>query len=211
LKNLNSFRNVEKAIRYEIQRQTYVLEEGGKVIQETRLYDPGQNKTASMRGKEEAHDYRYFPDPDLVPLIVDEAWIQDVRTTLPELPDAKKARFVKDYQLSEYDAGVLTASLDLADFFEETIKPLKNVKQAANWTMTSLMGLLNAKSIDITESPITAADFSKLLLLIEQGSINANAAKTVFEEMAETGGHRKPLSKKRDWNRFLTVPNWKPS
>ena len=187
LKNLNSFRNVEKAIRYEVQRQTYVLEEGGKIIQETRLYDPDQNKTASMRGKEEAHDYRYFPDPDLVPLIVDDAWIQEVRTTMPELPDAKQARFVKDYLLSDYDAGVLTASLELADFFEATVQSLENYKQAANWTMTTLMGMLNAKSIDITQSPVSAHDFSQLLKLLEKGSINANAAKAVFEEMAESG------------------------
>ena len=187
LKNLNSFKNVEKAIRYEIQRQTYVLEEGGKIIQETRLFDPNKNKTASMRGKEEAHDYRYFPDPDLVPLIVDEAWIQDVKTTMPELPDAKQARFEKAYQLSDYDASVLTASIELADFFEATVQSLKNYKQAANWITTTLMGMLNAKGIDITESPVSAKNFSKLLELLEKGSINANAAKTVFEEMAETG------------------------
>ncbi len=187
LKNLNSFKNVEKAIRYEIQRQTYVLEEGGKIVQETRLFDPNKNKTASMRGKEEAHDYRYFPDPDLVPLIVDSTWIDDVKSTMPELPDAKQARFEKDYQLPEYDASVLTASIDLANFFEETVQPLKNFKQAANWTMTTLMGMLNARGIDITESPVSAANFSKLLELLEKGSINANAAKTVFDEMTDTG------------------------
>ncbi|MDD9300866.1 MAG: Asp-tRNA(Asn)/Glu-tRNA(Gln) amidotransferase subunit GatB [Desulfobacter sp.] len=187
LKNLNSFKNVEKAIVYEIQRQTYVLEEGNPVVQETRLWDPNKNCTATMRGKEEAHDYRYFPDPDLVPLIVDDTWIQAVEQTMPELPDQKKQRFVKEFSLSEYDASVLCASIDMADFFEETIKPLKNIKQAANWTMTTLMGLLNAKGLDISQSPITAPAFSDLLLLLEKGSINANAAKTVFEQMAETG------------------------
>ena len=187
LKNLNSFKNVEKAIRYEIERQTYVLEEGGQVIQETRLWDPNRNRTASMRGKEEAHDYRYFPDPDLVPLIVEKDWIQEVEKTMPELPDEKKARFVKDFQLSEYDAQVLTASIELATYFEQTVKPLQNIKQAANWTMTTLMGMLNAKGLDITQSPVPAQAFSSLLLLLEKGSINANAAKTVFEEMAATG------------------------
>lgn len=187
LKNLNSFKNVEKAIRFEVERQTYVLEEGNKVIQETRLWDPNRNRTASMRGKEEAHDYRYFPDPDLVPLIVEKDWIDEVRSTMPELPDEKKARFIKEFSLSGYDAGVLTASLDLADYFEAVASSLENTKQAANWTMTTLMGMLNAKGLDITQSPVSAQAFSSLLSLIEKGSINATAAKTVFEEMAESG------------------------
>lgn len=187
LKNLNSFRNVEKAIQYEIERQTYVLEAGDAVIQETRLWDPNKNKTGSMRGKEEAHDYRYFPDPDLVPLIVEDDWIERVSKEMPELPDEKKARFVKDYGLSDYDADVLTASIDLANFFEETVSGLTNIKQAANWTMTTLLGLLNTRGVEITESPVSANAFSGLLALLEKGTINANAAKTVFEEMAETG------------------------
>ena len=187
LKNLNSFKNVEKAIRYEIERQTYVLEEGGKVIQETRLWDPNRNRTAAMRGKEEAHDYRYFPDPDLVPLIVEDDWIAEVSKTMPELPDEKKARFVKEFKLSEYDAQVLTTSIDMATYFEEAIKPLQNIKQAANWTMTTLMGMLNAKGLDITQSPVSAQAFASLLMLLEKGSINANAAKAVFEEMTESG------------------------
>ncbi len=187
LKNLNSFKNVEKAINYEIQRQTYVLEEGKKVIQETRLWDPNKNKTASMRGKEEAHDYRYFPDPDLVPLIVDEQWIQSVTKEMPELPDQKQARFIEQFKLSSYDAKVLTTSIDLADYFEKTIENLSDIKQAANWTMTTLLGMLNTKGLNITQSPVTAAAFSTLLQLLEKGSINANAAKTVFEEMAASG------------------------
>lgn len=197
LKNLNSFKNVEKAILYEIQRQTYVLEEGGKVIQETRLWDPDKNRTASMRGKEEAHDYRYFPDPDLVPLIVDDGWIREVESSMPELPDEKKQRFIEEYSLSEYDAGVLTATLDMADFFEETIKPLKNIKQAANWIMTTLMAMLNAKGIEINESPVDAAGFSKLLGLLESSRINANAAKTVFELMVETGKEPETIVKEK--------------
>ncbi|MCG8688460.1 MAG: Asp-tRNA(Asn)/Glu-tRNA(Gln) amidotransferase subunit GatB [Desulfobacterales bacterium] len=197
LKNLNSFKNVEKAIRFEIERQTYVLEEGNKVIQETRLWDPNKNVTASMRGKEEAHDYRYFPDPDLVPLIVDDQWISDVSTTMPELPDEKKQRFITEYELSDYDAGVLTASLDMANFFEDTVKPLKNIKQAANWTMTTLMGMLNTKGLDINQSPVSAKAFSKLLGLLEGGNINANAAKTVFEAMVESGDPPESIVKEK--------------
>lgn len=193
LKNLNSFKNVEKAISYEIERQTYRLEEGKPVIQETRLWDPSKNRTNSMRGKEEAHDYRYFPDPDLVPLIVDEKWIRKVEKLMPELPDAKHSRFIKEYQLSEYDAGILTSSIDLADFFEETAAPLKDTKQAANWVMTTFLAMLNTKGISISQSPVTAAGFSKLLNLIEDGKINASAAKTVFEEMAASAKDPKTI------------------
>ena len=186
LKNLNSFKNVEKAIAYEIERQAYVLEEGKQVIQETRLWDPSRNKTTSMRGKEDAHDYRYFPDPDLVPLIVENKWIQAVEKTMPELPDEKQSRFIKTYQLSDYDARVLTASIDLANFFEKTAAPLKDKKQAANWVMTTLLGMLNTKGISITDSPVTATAFSNLLKMMEEGKINATAAKTVFDEMVNT-------------------------
>ncbi len=186
LKNLNSFKNVEKAITYEIQRQTYVLDEGKQVIQETRLWDPDKNKTVSMRGKEEAHDYRYFPDPDLVPLIVDDAWISSIEKELPELPDAKKGRFIQSYGLAEYDAAVLTSSIELADFFEQTAADLKDKKQAANWVMTQLLGMLNAKGLSISQTPVSALAFSSLLKLIETGKINAGAAKTVFEIMVET-------------------------
>ena len=186
LKNLNSFKHVEKAIDYEIERQTYVLNEGKSVVQETRLWDPSKNKTVSMRGKEEAHDYRYFPDPDLVPLIVDETWIKAVEKEMPELPDEKLLRFVKQYSLSDTDAQVLTSSIALADFFETAAVPLKDKKQAANWTMTMVLGMLNAKGIPITQSPVSPEAVSKLLLLIENKKINANAAKTVFDLMVET-------------------------
>jgi len=186
LKNLNSFKHVEKAIAYEIERQTYVLEEGRAVIQETRLWDPVNNKTHSMRGKEEAHDYRYFPDPDLVPLIVDDQWIQSVEQSMPELPDEKYSRFLTEYHLNEVDAKVLTTSIELADFFETTARPLTDKKQAANWVMTTLLGMLNSKGISILESPVTAIAFSKLLTLIETGKINATAGKTIFDEMVET-------------------------
>ncbi len=183
LKNLNSFKHVEKAINYEIERQTNVLEQGGKVIQETRLWDPTKHQTFSMRGKEEAHDYRYFPDPDLVPLIVDDVWIQSVAREMPELPDQKQARFMGQFLLSAYDAQVLTSTLDLANYFEDTLNGLTDIKQAANWIMTTLMGMLNSKGLDISQSPVSSKAFSRLLQLIEQGSINANAAKIVFDEM----------------------------
>ncbi len=187
LKNLNSFRHVENAIQYEIERQTHVLEQGDAVIQETRLWDPAKNKTMSMRGKEQAHDYRYFPDPDLVPLIVDQHWIQQVADQMPELPEAKKARFISRYQLSDYDAGILTADIHLADFFEAAVADLSNVKQAANWITTTLLGLLNARGLDITRSPVSANDFAALMGLLESQKITAAVAKTVFEEMAQTG------------------------
>jgi len=186
LKNLNSFKNVEKAISYEIERQKYVLEDGKKVIQETRLWDTSKSKTTSMRSKEEAHDYRYFPDPDLVPLIVDDKWIAKVKKEIPELPDEKRLRFISAYKLSDDDARVLTASIELADFFETTASPLKDKKQAANWIMTTFLGMLNELKIGIKESPVTAEAFSKLLKMIEGGKINANAAKTVFEDMVKT-------------------------
>lgn len=186
LKNLNSFKHVEKAIAYEIERQTYILEEGRPIIQETRLWDPSRNKTSAMRGKEDAHDYRYFPDPDLVPLIVDDQWIQDIEKDLPELPDEKQARFMAAYQLSDKDARVLTSSIELADFFEATAAPLKDKKQAANWVMTTFLGMLNSKDIRISDSPVTATAFSRLLQMIEENKINAGAAKTVFEEMVNT-------------------------
>jgi aspartyl-tRNA(Asn)/glutamyl-tRNA(Gln) amidotransferase subunit B len=197
LKNLNSFRHVEKAIQYEIDRQAYVLAQGDAVIQETRLWDPDKNRTVSMRGKEEAHDYRYFPDPDLVPLIVDKDWIQQVSGQMPELPDEKKARFMAQYQLSDYDARVLTADIHLADFFETTMSDLSNAKQTANWITTTLLGLLNAKGIDITLSPVSAENFAALMGLLESNTITATVAKTVFEDMAQTGMDPKTIVKQK--------------
>jgi aspartyl-tRNA(Asn)/glutamyl-tRNA(Gln) amidotransferase subunit B len=178
---------VEKAIQYEIDRQTLVLTEGKPVIQETRLWDPEKNRTVSMRGKEEAHDYRYFPDPDLVPLIVDADWIAQVSQHMPELPDQKKDRFITRYRLSAYDAQVLTTDIHLADFFEQAMTRLSNAKQTANWIITTLLGLLNSQGIDITQSPISADNFASLMGLLESDTITATVAKTVFEEMAKTG------------------------
>ncbi len=152
LKNLNSFRFVEKAIEYEINRQMDVLLDGGVIVQETRLWDPSRNQTVSMRGKEEAHDYRYFPDPDLLPLVIDEDWIGRVRRSLPELPDARRTRFVEQYGLPAYDAGVLTTDRELADYFEECLETFAQPKPVSNWIMGSLLGLLNARGIAIDQS-----------------------------------------------------------
>jgi aspartyl-tRNA(Asn)/glutamyl-tRNA(Gln) amidotransferase subunit B len=187
IKNLNSFKNVEKALEYEINRQIDVFHEGGQVVQETRLWDPERGKTVGMRGKEEAHDYRYFPDPDLLPLVIDEEWIDSVRADLPELPETRKNRFVESYGLPEYDASVLTADRQLADYFERCLNNFKGAKLASNWIMGPLLGLLNSKGRGIEKSPISAEQLVELLKLLESDQISAKIAKTVFDEMVETG------------------------
>ncbi len=184
LKNLNSFRFVEKAIEYEIDRQRDLLRDGGRVLQETRLWDQGLGRTVSMRGKEEAHDYRYFPDPDLLPLVIDAGWIARVRAELPELPEARKARFVSQHGLPAYDAGVLTSDRGLSDYFEECLKHFPDPKPVSNWMMGPLLGLLNAQGLSIEQSPIPAGGLAALLTLVENGAISAKSAKSVFDEMA---------------------------
>ncbi len=183
LKNLNSFRHVEKALQYEIERQAYILEDGKKIVQETRLWDPAKSRTISMRSKEEAHDYRYFPEPDLVPLIVDDQWIAKEKENLPELPEKRKARFIADYKIPSYDAEVLTSTRELADYFETASKNIKNKKQVSHWVMGPVLGLLKAKSTDIKNSPVSPEMLAELITLIENRTITAGAAKTVFEEM----------------------------
>jgi aspartyl-tRNA(Asn)/glutamyl-tRNA(Gln) amidotransferase subunit B len=187
LKNLNSFKHVEKAIRYEISRQKEVIGDGEKVVQETRLWDPDRNTTTSMRGKEEAHDYRYFPDPDLLPLVIDDRWIEKIRGDLPELPDEKSKRFMQQYGLPAHDTGLLTSDRGLADYFEACVVEFPDAKQVSNWIMGSLLGLLNAQGKTIDVSPIPARNLAKLLVLIDKGTISGKIAKTVFEEMAQTG------------------------
>jgi aspartyl-tRNA(Asn)/glutamyl-tRNA(Gln) amidotransferase subunit B len=187
LKNLNSFRFVEKALHYEVNRQKEIILDGGQVVQETRLWDTVKNRTTSMRSKEEAHDYRYFPDPDLLPLVIDKAWIKAVRSTLPELPDQKKKRFIQQYDLPQNDADILTASRELADYFEEGVKTFPKPKQLSNWIMGSLLGYLNAAGLTIGQSPISAAHLAQLLELIDSGIISGKIAKTVFEEMTISG------------------------
>ncbi len=187
LKNLNSFRNVEKAVQYEINRQHTLLEQGDAVVQETRLWDPDKMQTVSMRGKEEAHDYRYFPDPDLVPLIVDNDWIEQIAGGMPELPDARRERFVREYGIPGYDAGVLTSTRELADYFEHTAKELSDKKQASNWIMGSVLAELKTEGISIEDFPVPAADLAGLLRLLEKGTVNTRSAKSVFDQMLESG------------------------
>ena len=184
IKNINSFRFVEQAINYEVERQVMLLESGATVVQETRLFDADRHETRSMRSKEEANDYRYFPDPDLLPVELDAAFLEAVRKTLPELPDARKARLVSEHGLSEYDAAVLTSSRELADYFEAAAQAAGGAgKLTANWVMGELSGALNKGDGDITNSPVSAAALGGLLLRIEDGTISGKIAKQVFEAM----------------------------
>jgi len=188
IKNLNSFRFVERAINYEVERQIEILESGGKVVQETRLYDPDKGETRSMRSKEEANDYRYFPDPDLLPVVLDAAFIEAVRATLPELPDQKAARLARDYGLSAYDAGVLTVSRELADYYEAVVRAApKDPKLAANWVMGELAAALNKEGLEIDASRMTAARLAGLLTRISDQTISGKLAKEVFEAMWSGG------------------------
>lgn len=198
LKNLNSFRFVERAINYEIGRQIEILEDHGKVIQETRLYDPDKNETRPMRTKEEANDYRYFPDPDLLPLELDDAFIEAVRNSLPELPDAKKWRFCEQYGLSIYDAGILTSSRELAAFFEETVAASAGeAKRSANWIIGDLAGALNRSGKEITESPVTPMMLGTLVRRIADHTISGKIAKEVFEAMWSGEGNADAIIERR--------------
>lgn len=187
IKNINSFRFIEKAIEYEINRQIDCLEEGDPIHQETRLYDPDKNRTLSMRSKEEAHDYRYFPDPDLLPVRIDSKWIEAMRSSLPELPVTRADRFISEYKLPEYDAFMLTQEKDLADYFEEAARVSANPKAASNWIMTEVVRELNAVRKEAGESPLSAEYLGRLILLIDKGAISGKIAKTVFAEMWSSG------------------------
>jgi aspartyl-tRNA(Asn)/glutamyl-tRNA(Gln) amidotransferase subunit B len=187
LKNMNSFRNVQRALEYEIKRQQYVLENGQEVIQETRLWDDSQGVTLSMRSKEEAHDYRYFPDPDLVPIVIDEAWIEEVKKSLPELPLEKRERFIREFQIPPYDAGVLTSSRALADYFEEVARLSGKPKVAGNWVMGDVLRFLNEEKRDIKECPILPQSLAEMIVLIENGTISGKMAKDIIVEMYKTG------------------------
>jgi aspartyl-tRNA(Asn)/glutamyl-tRNA(Gln) amidotransferase subunit B len=186
IKNVNSIRFVQQAIEYESRRQVEVIEEGGTIRQETRLFDSGKGITRPMRSKEHAHDYRYFPDPDLLPLELDPAWVARLKAALPELPDAKKARFIRDWALSAYDAGVLVAEKENADYYESAAKG-RDPKLAANWMTSELFGLLNKAGKSITESPVSAIALGGLVDLIADNTISGRIAKDVFAEMFETG------------------------
>jgi aspartyl-tRNA(Asn)/glutamyl-tRNA(Gln) amidotransferase subunit B len=183
LKNINSFRNVERAINLEIERQIELIEDGGTVVQETRLYDADKNETRSMRSKEEANDYRYFPDPDLLPVVLEPDMIEEVRASLPELPNVKRDRFIHEMSLSSYDASVLTSSRDLANYFEVVIAVSDNndPKLCANWVITQLLGALNKANLDISESPVTAQQLGGLLVRISDNTISGKIAKQIFD------------------------------
>lgn len=187
IKNINSFKFIEKAIEYEVKRQKACYQTGEEIIQETRLWDTNQNMTQSMRSKEDAHDYRYFPDPDLVPLIIDQQWIDRIKKTVPELPEDRCKRFVKDFGLSEYDSNVLTVEKSLADFFEQASKYCTDPKKLASFVMTELLRELNNADLEIEESKVSSENMGRLINLIDDGTISGKIAKKVFLEMFETG------------------------
>ncbi len=182
IKNVNSFRFISQAIQYEARRQIEILEDGGEIIQETRLFDPGKGETRSMRSKEEAHDYRYFPDPDLLPLVIEQAWIEQIRASLPELPDDKRRRFMSDYGLSQYDAGVLISEQAKADYFEAAAQG-RDAKLVANWVTNEVSARLAADGRDFAANPLPAAHVSELVALIEDGTISSKIAKEVFDHV----------------------------
>lgn len=198
LKNINSFRFVERAINYEVERQIGVIESGGKINQETRLYDPNKNETRPMRSKEEANDYRYFPDPDLLPLIITDALIEQIRGELPELPQQKRQRFCDQYGLSAYDASILVSSKDMADYYERVVKESGNQpKLAANWIISELLGALNKAGLELDESPISSADLGKLISRIADNTISGKIAKTIFEALWNREGTVDEIIEKR--------------
>jgi aspartyl/glutamyl-tRNA(Asn/Gln) amidotransferase, B subunit len=187
LKNMNSFRNVQRALEYEVKRQQYLVENDQKILQETRLWDDALGVTNPMRSKEEAHDYRYFPDPDLVPILIDDAWVENIRRELPELPLAKRERFIKEYQIPVYDAGVLTADKALAQYYEDVVKLCGKPKQASNWVMGDVLRFLNEEKRDIRQCSITAKALADMIKLIEEGTISGKMAKDIIEDMYKTG------------------------
>lgn len=197
LKNMNSFKNVQKAIEYEIKRQTHILNNGEKVIQQTRLWDVNKNETVPMRTKEEAHDYRYFPDPDLVPIVVNDEWIEKIRKDLPELPDEKKGRFVEQYKIPEYDAGVLTSSRLLADYYEKCVELFPQPKIISNWIMGDILRVLKTDDKEISDCPVTPKHLTDMLKMIDDKTISGKIAKTVFEEMYASGTPPAEIVKKK--------------
>ena len=186
IKNMNSFRNVMRALEYEEGRQASLLESGEKIIQETRLWDVNRGVTESMRGKEEAHDYRYFPDPDLVPLVVEDIWIEQIRATLPELPREKKQRFITQYSIPAYDAAILTSTRQLADYFEETVRFGPQPKAVSNWIMGDILRHVT-DTRDISQFAVTPSHLAEMILMVDKGTISGKIAKTVFEEMVASG------------------------
>ena len=187
VKNMNSFRSLQRAVEYEIQRQTEALEDGEQIVQETRTWDEGKGITLSMRSKEQAHDYRYFPEPDLLPMVISRTWVEELQQQQPELPDARRDRFVREYGIPTYDAQVLTNSRPLADYYDNCCKLYPNPKVISNWVMGELLRYLNAEGLEISQSKVTFQLLAEMLWLIDKGTISGKIAKTVFEEMFKTG------------------------
>jgi aspartyl-tRNA(Asn)/glutamyl-tRNA(Gln) amidotransferase subunit B len=199
LKNMNSFRNVQRALDFEIRRQTALLDQGEGIVQETRLWDAAKGVTSSMRGKEEAQDYRYFPDPDLVPLVIDPQWIETIRAHLPELPETKKERFIRDYGIPEYDAEVLTTSKPLANYYEACLGSYNKPKIVSNWIMSELLRELKRDEREIEDCPVPALHLSEMLKMIDDGIISGKIAKNVFEEMYRSGKRAEEIVKEKGW------------
>lgn len=199
MKNLNSFRNVERALEYEQKRQSEVLSEGGVIVQQTMRWLEGENRTKVMRSKEEAHDYRYFPEPDLVQLHIDDAWKEQVRSSLPELPDARLKRYQQEYGLSAYDAGLLTAQKLIADFYDQVAAEGADPKASANWISSELLGYLNSQGKELTDTCITPQNLTKMIQLIEKGTISNTIGKKVFKELLEKGGDPQQIVEEKGW------------
>ncbi len=198
LKNMNSFRNVQRALEFEERRQRDILLDGGKIVQETLLWDADQNVTNSMRGKEEAHDYRYFPCPDLIPVVIDDEWVKATKDTMPELPAQRKIRFMEELELPAYDAEILTDSRDLADYFEIALKEFPQAKKLSNWVMTELIRELRDRELEIDACPVTPIHLASLLTMIDKGTISGKIAKTVFLEMLDTGKDPETVVKEKN-------------
>ena len=189
IKNMNSFKAVQKAIEYEIERQADILDDGGKIVQETRTWDEEKGVTRTLRTKEEAHDYRYFPEPDLVPMVISKEWIDETRAALPELPDSKKKRYVEQYGLPVYDAQVITSSKAMASFFDQVLEQYQDAKAASNWMMGELLRLVNSSNMEMEDIKVQPGQLVELLTLLDKGTINGKIAKKVFEEMFATGAN----------------------
>ncbi len=211
LKNINSFRFIEKALEYEIERQISILEEGGEVVQETRLFDPSTGITKPMRGKEEAHDYRYFPDPDLVPLEIDDEWIERIKKEIPELPRERRGRFVAQYGLTEKDAMTLTSTKYLSEFFEETVSLYKgDPKKVSNWITTEFLKLLNRENIEAEDSKVKPSHIASILSMVDSGKINLNQAKSIFEEVFYEGKEPEDVVKEKGYEQITDAGSIEP-
>jgi aspartyl-tRNA(Asn)/glutamyl-tRNA(Gln) amidotransferase subunit B len=203
LKNMNSFRHVEMALEYEIKRQISLREDGEEVVQETRLWDVDEGITISMRGKEEAHDYRYFPDPDLVPVNIDESWIGQIRESLPELPSEKRERFVRQYSIPDYDAAIITSTKPLSMYYEEAVRLFPEPKTVSNWIMGDLLRELKRDEREIDQCPVTPLHLAEMLSMIKDGTISGKIGKDVFEEMVRTGEKPSKIVQEKGWTQIL--------